>query len=546
MHVTVETRVGMFVLTALAILVYLGFQVGAFHFDATSYSSYIVQCADSNGLSKKAEVKIAGVKVGWIKEIQLADGPQANVTIMVLKKYTLYRNARAVVRSQSLLGGKYLEIVPGDPGQEALASGAVLAPGGTPAPTVDDLLKKFNAIADNVERVTASFCTVFGDAQGAEQGKKTFDNLSATADRLASFSSTLERVFGRNEEQLDRFLHIGSDVNRLADRLDNDIFPSFKESIARISDVFDRDFCRIATRLESTTDALEQACIQARDGIGQASCVAKKINDGSGLLGKLVNDDGPYRDLQYATQGLRNYFAKMDRMQLVFDAHVESMHRPAENYNHSDAKGYFDVRLHPNEDNFYQLQLVSSERGYRTRHDVYKHYVDNQNRPIDTSCMKLDDVDKLRFIYNEKLDVYNRNTLKLGFQFGKIFKNVALRFGLFEGAAGLALDVDMPVRTENFRWLTSLEAFDFSGWNRQDDRRPHLKWLNRMYLMRNIYLTFGADDFASKRNANVFFGAGIRFGDDDAKMLLGGMGGAGSMATGGRIGIRTGTSTVIR
>ncbi|MDZ4150084.1 hypothetical protein, partial [Methylicorpusculum sp.] len=208
-------------------------------------------------------------------------------------------------------------------------------------------------------------------------------------------------------------------------------------------------------------------------------------------------------------------------------------------------KGYFDVRIHPNEDHFYQLQLVSSERGFRTRHDVYKHYVDDQYRPIDTSCMKLDDKDKLQFLYNEKLDVYHRNTLKLGVQFGKIFKNVALRFGLFEGAAGVALDIDMPVRSENFRWLTSLEAFDFSGWNRRDDRRPHLKWLNRMYLMRNIYLTFGADDFASKRNANVFFGAGLRFGDDDAKMLLGGMS---SMASGGSggIGIRTGTSTVIR
>jgi phospholipid/cholesterol/gamma-HCH transport system substrate-binding protein len=549
LQVSLETRVGVFVLTALAILLYLAFQVGALRFDGTRYTPYVVQCADTNGLSKKAEVKIAGVKVGWVKEIDLADTSraQAQITIMVFKKYTLYPGTRAVVRSQSLLGAKYLEIIPGGQSDTPLAAGAVLSNDGGQPQSFDELLKKFNAIADNVERVTAAFRTVFGDAQGTEQGCRMFDNLGATAERLASFTAVLERSFGRNEEHLDRFLRIGTDVNRLADRLDSEIFPSFKESISRISDVFDRDFCRIATKLESLTDSLEQTCLQARDGIGQACSVAKKVNDGCGLIGKLVNDDEPYRDLKFATNGLRNYFAKMDRMQIVFDAHVESMHRPAENYDHTDSKGYFDVRIHPNEDHFYQLQLVSSEHGFRTRHDVYKSYVDDKGNPIDTSCLELDDRDKLRFLYNERIDVYQRNTLKFGLQFGKIFKNIALRFGIFEGSAGVACDVDVPIRSDNFRWLTSLEAFDLSGWNRKDDRRPHLKWLNRMYLMRNIYLTFGADDFVSKHNANVFFGAGIRFGDDDAKLLLGGLGGGGcgSLATGGNIGIRTGSSTVI-
>jgi hypothetical protein len=37
--------------------------------------------------------------------------------------------------------------------------------------------------------------------------------------------------------------------------------------------------------------------------------------------------------------------------------------------------------------------------------------------------------------------------------------------------------------------------------------------------MNNIYMTFGADDFISRRNANAFFGCGVRFGDDDIKYL---------------------------
>ncbi len=123
-----------------------------------------------------------------------------------------------------------------------------------------------------------------------------------------------------------------------------------------------------------------------------------------------------------------------------------------------------------------------------------------------------------------------------------IFKDtVAVRFGLIEGYAGLGLDIDIPFGTDMFRWVTSFEAFDMTGQNRVDDRRPHLKWLNRMYMMRNIYLTFGADDFVSKRNANVFVGGGIRFGDDDVKFLLGGLGSAVSSTSGGGSAFNTGT-----
>jgi len=47
-----------------------------------------------------------------------------------------------------------------------------------------------------------------------------------------------------------------------------------------------------------------------------------------------------------------------------------------------------------------------------------------------------------------------------------------------------------------------------------------------MYFMRNLYSVFGADDFVSKKNGNVFFGIGIRFGDDDAKQLVSNIGSA--------------------
>ena len=110
---------------------------------------------------------------------------------------------------------------------------------------------------------------------------------------------------------------------------------------------------------------------------------------------------------------------------------------------------------------------------------------------------------------------------RFNLQFGKIFSDVAFRIGLFEGFSGLAVDYEVPLAIDNFRWVTTLEGYDFRGRNHYfNDARPHLKWLNRMFIGRNIYIVFGADDFVSKWNKNIFFGAGIRFADDDLKYFM--------------------------
>jgi len=545
----IETQVGIFVLAALAIFVYMGFKIGAFRFDRAQYNKYVMYFEDISGLSRKADVKIAGVKVGWVEKINLIPDHdvKAEAEVMIFKDYILYSDAYAIIRQDGLLGPKYIEVIPGDPLLRPLETGDPLKRPSTEPVSVDRLMLQFQKIASNVEKVTESFKEAVGDTEGKKQLKVFFDDLQITAEKFSSVSEILERSLVRNEDNFDALLQVGTNINRLANKLENNVFPSFQESIEKISQIFDRDFDRIATRLEFTTGALEEASIQAREGLRSVSSIAEKIDEGKGLLGKLVNEDETYRDLKIAVQGFKNYLTKVDRLQIVFDTHFESMLRPAENYEFEDSKGYFGVRIHPNEDHFYLIQLVSSEKGFINRKETEKQYVQEdpintsiiadinpipesniKNYLIDTSKLNLNDNNRLRNVFRKQKTTFERNTLKIGVQFGKTFKDIAFRLGLFEGTAGIGLDVDIPFKTENFRWVTTFEAFDLSGWNRKRDRRPHLKWLNRMFVFRNTYFVFGADDFISKRNANAFFGAGIRFGDDDIKYLLSSVAGIGT------------------
>lgn len=529
MQGSIETRVGTFVLAAMGVFIFMGFRIGAFRFDRGKHTNYTVTFQDISGLSRKADIKIAGVKVGWVEAVTLHPGNdlQAEAEIMVLSEYRLYANAYAVVRQDGLLGPKYLEIIPGDPLTNQLLPGERLARQTQEPVSFDKLMNQFKQIATNVQDVTDSFKETLGTSQGKQMLRETSENLHATVERLASFSNMLERSFSKNEENIDALLHVGRDVAKITDTIDQKILPTFNDAVLKISNAVDRDFNRIANRIESTTEAFEDASIEARDGLKNISSVAQKIDEGKGMLGKLVNDEDTYNDLQVAIQGFKNYVNKMDRLQIVFDSHFEGMQRPGDHYQYEDGKGYFDVRIHPNEDHFYLLQLASSQRGFKYQNETAYVYRNEAEQIISLDDLRNLEEGQLHKFAAEKT-YFKRNAFLFGLQFGKIYKNMAFRFGLFENCGGLAMDYEMPFKADNFRWVTSLELFDFVGWNKVDDRRPHAKWINRMYILQNIYFVFGADDFASKRNASVFIGGGIRFGDEDVKYLLASVGGSGA------------------
>ena len=62
MRLNTETTVGIFVLAAFGVFFYMTFQIGVFRLDSTNYRAHKVFFVDVSGLSRKADVKIAGVK----------------------------------------------------------------------------------------------------------------------------------------------------------------------------------------------------------------------------------------------------------------------------------------------------------------------------------------------------------------------------------------------------------------------------------------------------------------------------------------------------
>ncbi len=97
----------------------------------------------ADGLMNGADVRVAGIKVGRLVEQTLSNGYQVRAKMAFSKPIELSTDSSVVIETDGLLGGKYLELMPGGD-EEILASGDELAYS-QDALILTDLLDKVNA-----------------------------------------------------------------------------------------------------------------------------------------------------------------------------------------------------------------------------------------------------------------------------------------------------------------------------------------------------------------------------------------------------------------
>jgi phospholipid/cholesterol/gamma-HCH transport system substrate-binding protein len=80
-------------------------------------------------LVKEADVRMAGVNIGKVKQKELGPGGRSTLVTMELdhRFAPIGKDAKAILRQKSLLGETYVEITPGSPGAPRLPDGGTLA-----------------------------------------------------------------------------------------------------------------------------------------------------------------------------------------------------------------------------------------------------------------------------------------------------------------------------------------------------------------------------------------------------------------------------------
>lgn len=468
-------KVGVFFLVVMVLAGVLIFKIEDLHLGRKGVKSISIVFSDVSGLDDKAVVRVAGVRVGKVTKIRQIEG-RAYVTVEIEDpNVELRQGASAAIANLGLLGEKYLELIPGPIGGAPLPEDSILT--GNQAVSFDQVTKLARDIETDVKEITASLRGALGGPQGEQTMKAIVENVERITEEIKVMVATNHENVDATTANLREF---SSSIVRLADRIDALVAANSGNTTASIANIKE-----ISDKLQRTADNLNS--------------ITGKIDTGKGTVGQLINSDETSRNLNDAlvsvkdgVGALNKTLGKVGKIKIDLGLRAEYLSSP------SKSKGYLTADIIPNDEHFYRFELATQPFGKRSLSTTNFTVTYPDGHQETTTVQK------------EKFDDGNAISALFGFNFG----DLTLRAGLEESRGGGGVDYSLL----NKRLRFSFDAWDFA----RQDYNAHMKVGGRYYFSPSIYATAGYDDFLNRKKKadSLFFGAGVRWSDEDIKLLL--------------------------
>lgn len=295
MKISNEVKIGIVaIVTIVSFFLLYNFLRGSKLFSSgrTFYAEY----ENVSGLQPTKPVAINGLKVGKVDEIQIVEGKP----IKFLVKFTINediefsKNTVAQIYSPGLMQSSELQLIldyngemaaDGDRLKSAVSGGMLGDLGGKIEPTqqkLDTVLLSLDRTLNAVEHLL--------DNDNQQNIKVLIDNLNRT---VGSFNETA-RSFSTTASSADNLIRENQEVLNSTLKNANSMLASAKVSVDKFGNTADK---LNNLQLENTLANFETASQDLKE-------LMKRIENGDGTLGGLLNDKTMYNNLNEATKNL--------------------------------------------------------------------------------------------------------------------------------------------------------------------------------------------------------------------------------------------------
>ncbi len=203
-----EIKVGLFVFVGLVLLAALliMFSKGASLFHGT----YELRLHASNvgGLKQRAQVLLAGVQVGTVSNIRLADdGRSVTILLKIYNRDKIYHDARFVIEQSGFLGDQYVSVIPTSNAPPVLADGANVTcqePFNLQevARSTSGFIKRIEDTAKKLDDSVTDLRRVVLNEQALTNFSITMNNMRTFSERALGMVGDINTVVATNRDQI--------------------------------------------------------------------------------------------------------------------------------------------------------------------------------------------------------------------------------------------------------------------------------------------------------------------------------------------------------
>lgn len=262
------------VVTVLATAV-LAISITNSQFEPTK--QYTAIFSDVTGLLKGDEVRVAGVRVGQVDDIELYKQKYAKVTFSVARTRPLYTNTLAIIRYRNLAGQRYMSLEQG-PGSPTPFGDHAVIPLNHTRPALD-LTVLFNG-----------FRPLFRALQPQQVNQLSYEIIQVlqgeggTVNGLLSHVASLTNTLADHDKIIGRVITNLNSVLRTVDRRDRDLsqllvqLQSFVSGLAGDRTAIGNSLTGINQLTSSTASLLSDARPSVKEDIHQLGRVSKTLD----------------------------------------------------------------------------------------------------------------------------------------------------------------------------------------------------------------------------------------------------------------------------
>jgi len=297
-----EVKIGIFVAGTILIMAVFIFIVGdlSMWFKKPGYP-LSVSFPTVIGLENRAAVRLAGVKIGYVKDIRLEES-RARLTLSISPQYKIPRGSRAGMATLGLVGEKFIEIIPGEQAAFCQPGDTIEAKASIGFEQIGDLAL---SIGEEIKEISRSVREITGE--------EARQDLQEALRNMSSFSRELNQFLADNKGELRAGIRAASAAAVEMDEKIGAVVTNLEETSGLLRDIAKENRDSIKGNLEKIQEVLREM----EESVRLLREALDKINRGEGTVGKLVQDPGLYDEARETLGTVKKAAAPFSQMRAV-------------------------------------------------------------------------------------------------------------------------------------------------------------------------------------------------------------------------------------